>query len=153
MPDTHVKTEVTVTLALDSCVFCSRGKLQQEIIRSNDLCTSLVSRPWFRSGQCLVIPNRHIVTVEELEPHESSAIMAELGRLGALLNEGFGSGIMQKYQPLQRENGIKVNHLHFHIIPRHEHEHGLFPVPEPNDFAGFSHPTDEEVAALVQKLR
>jgi len=79
--------------------------------------------------------------------------MAELGRLSAKLDNGFGTGIMQKYQPLQAENGIKVSHLHFHVFPRTEHEAGLFPVPEPNSFDGFTRPSEAEVTALTESLR
>ncbi len=80
--------------------------------------------------------------------------MAELGRLSLKLDNGFGAGMMQKFQPTQGENGIKVNHLHFHIFPRLEEESGLFPVPEPNDFQdGFSFAPDKTIGDLANKLR
>jgi len=69
-----------------------------------------------------------------------------------MLDEGFGTGVMQKYQPLQPENGVKVNHLHFHVFPRREQEQGLFPTPEPNDFTGFTVPTCEDIRQLINKL-
>lgn len=99
------------------------------------------------------MPNRHIVSAGELSPEEGAAIMGELGRLSLKLDDGFGTGIMQKYQPLQAENGIKVSHLHFHIFPRVEDEPGLFPVPQPNTFDGFTIPSDDEVLAIVDALR
>jgi diadenosine tetraphosphate (Ap4A) HIT family hydrolase len=101
----------------ENCAFCDRPNLEWRTIRAEDLFTSFVSQPWFRAGHCLVIPNRHITTPDELEPKEAAGIMGELGRLSHRLNKGFGSGIMQKYQPLQTENGIKVHHLHFHVFP------------------------------------
>jgi diadenosine tetraphosphate (Ap4A) HIT family hydrolase len=79
--------------------------------------------------------------------------MQELGRLLVLLDEGFGTGIMQKYQPLQTENGIKVNHLHFHIFPREEIEDNLFPTPMPNSFQGFRDPKPAEIKEMVDRLR
>jgi diadenosine tetraphosphate (Ap4A) HIT family hydrolase len=60
---------------------------------------------------------------------------------------------MQKHQPLQAPNGIKVNHLHFHIFPRLENEPELFPVPQPNAFEGFYDPTESKVIKLVEKLK
>lgn len=140
-------------MTAENCNFCDRTSLESRIIRSDELFTSVVSRPWFRAGQCLVIPNRHITTPVELEREEGAAIMSELGRLSLALDVGFGTGIMQKFQPQQSENGIKMNHLHFHVFPRVEHETGLFPVPEPNTFEGFSTPSDEEVAVIIEKLR
>lgn len=135
------------------CAFCDPEHLAWRTIRTGELCMSIVSGPWFRPGHCLVIPKRHIVKSSELEPSEAAEIMMELGRLSLRLDEGYGTGIMQKYQPKQAENGIKVNHLHFHVFPRHEVETGLFPVPEPNSFDGFYTPTEEEVVKLAESLR
>jgi diadenosine tetraphosphate (Ap4A) HIT family hydrolase len=138
----------------DTCPFCDRPNLASRTIRSQQAFSSFVSDPWFRAGQCLVIPNRHVTTLADLTAQEGAAIMTELGRLSDRLDTGYGYGIMQKYQPRQPDNGIKVSHLHFHVFPRFDYEAKLlFPVPEPNSFDGFSRPSDEEVAALVQKLR
>jgi diadenosine tetraphosphate (Ap4A) HIT family hydrolase len=135
------------------CAFCDHANLEEQIIRLGSHSLSVISNPRFRPGQSLVIPNRHVTTVAELNPDESTEVMAELGRLSLVLDEGFGTGIMQKYQPRQAENGIKVNHLHFHVFPRHEEETNLFPTPEPNDFTGFSIPSDDEVNYYLAKLQ
>lgn len=79
--------------------------------------------------------------------------MTELGRLSNLLDEGFGTGIMQKYQPLQAENGIKVNHLHFHVFPRKQQEESLFPVPQPNNFEGFVAAPEPDLRHLIKKVK
>jgi diadenosine tetraphosphate (Ap4A) HIT family hydrolase len=77
----------------------------------------------------------------------------EVGRLEQELDMGYGTGVMQKYQPLQLENGVKMNHLHFHVFPRLENESGLFPVPKPNDFTGFESVDAKELADWAQRLR
>jgi histidine triad (HIT) family protein len=135
------------------CVFCDAERVRGQIIWEGELAFSLISRPRFRPGHCLVIPRRHVTTLAELTEPEGAAIMLELGRLSALLDTGYGSGVMQKYQPRQGENGIKVHHLHLHVFPREEEERGLFPVPQPNGFEGFSHATDEEDQRLLAQLR
>jgi diadenosine tetraphosphate (Ap4A) HIT family hydrolase len=134
------------------CAFCEPRSINERIIRLGRYSTSFLSSPWFRPGHSLVIPNRHITTASELEPNESIEIMAELGRLSLELDQGFGSGIMQKYQPTQSENGIKVNHLHFHVFPRQENEQDLFPTPRPNNFSGFYIPNDTEIKLYTKKL-
>jgi histidine triad (HIT) family protein len=135
------------------CAFCDPEELDWRTIRKDAYMRSIVSNPRFRRGQSLVIPNRHIFEVGELEDAEAASIMKELGRLGMLLDQGFGSGVMQKYQPLQAENGIKVSHLHFHVFPRVLEEVGLFPVPEPNSFDGFTKDSPAEVLAVVEGLK
>ena len=114
---------------------------------------SFASVPQFRPGHVLVVPRRHIESASELLPEESAALMAEIGRLSALLDEGFGYGMMQKFQPTQAENGIKMNHMHVHLFPRQEHEAQLFPTPTPNNFDGFYQPDPAATAALVEHLR
>jgi histidine triad (HIT) family protein len=136
----------------DDCRFCAR-EFEARILFECEYVVSFVSRPWFRQYHCLVIPKRHVVTATELTEVEGSEIMKEIGRLSAALNTGHGTGVMQKYQPLQTENGIKVNHLHFHIFPRFEAENELFPVPTPNSFDGFSLPSNEEIQATITKAK
>jgi diadenosine tetraphosphate (Ap4A) HIT family hydrolase len=136
------------------CAFCDPLSLEERTIRNVRHFLSIVSSPRFRPDHCLVVPERHVSMLFELEPEESAAIMSELGRLSMKLDQGYGTGVMQKYQPTQAENGIKMNHLHFHVFPRQEDESNLFPVPEPNSFEGFTQrPTDAEIAALVHELR
>lgn len=135
------------------CAWCDEKDLQWRTIRTTKLSRSFVSTPWFRDGQCLVVPIRHITSVHELTAEESADIMMELGRLGQLLDNGFGTGIMQKFMPLQGQNGIKMNHLHFHVFPRQEREDGLFPTPYPNDFSAFYQPDRSQVLKLVQLLQ
>ena len=136
----------------DSCSFCDIRPETSHVIRRSDACTSLVSTPWFRYGQCLVIPNRHIEVVSDLEPAESAEIMKELGRLSAVLDGGFGIGIVQKHQPLQAENGIKMRHLHFHVFPRIEADE-LFPTPQPNSFEAFYYPSNKEIQSVIKLAR
>jgi len=138
---------------INLCAFCKQNRLKQRIIRINKFSYSFVSNPWFRTGHCLVVPIRHLTQPSELNKEEASEIMLELARLSSLLDEGYGTGIMQKYQPLQQENEIKQNHLHFHVFPRLKEELHLFPTPEPNDFSGFYISDNDIVQALIQKLK
>lgn len=135
------------------CDFCDIGKLGRLTIRYTDLFASFVSLPSFREGHCLVIPRRHVERLDELTAEEAQSIFSELGRLSRLLDAGYGYGVMQKYMPLQKQNGVKMSHLHFHVFPREEKEDGLFPVPVPNDFSGFHDVSKEQVASLTARLK
>lgn len=137
----------------EACAFCEPQNLEWRTIIGHELFISFVSNPRFREGQCLVVPTRHITSASELNEPEATSIMLELGRLSHKLDRGFGSGIMQKYQPLQAENGVKMNHLHFHVFPRLEEESGLFPTPQPNSFDGFVRASNVEIAELAESLR
>lgn len=137
----------------ESCAFCTIDQEPERIITLNELFVSFVSNPSFRDRQCLVVPRRHITQIHELQPTEAAALFGEVGRVGMLLDTGHGTGVMQKYQPTQPENGIKVSHLHVHVFPRHAEEETLFPVPTPNTFAGFTHLPPEMTADIAKSLR
>ncbi len=135
------------------CAFCDTDIQEERRIRIGRHFFSIISKPWFRPGHSLVIPKRHVTTIAELWPKESAEIMTEIGRLSLLLDQGHGTGMMQKYQPMQNENGIKMNHAHFHVFGRLATEENLFPVPEPNNFDGFYDPSPEEIASIVNTLK
>ncbi len=139
---------------IDTCDFCTLAPpTGDRVIRSNDLIASLVSNPSFRADQCLVIPRRHIETLDELTDEEAVAIIRELGRLAKILDTGFGSGIIQKFQPAKVENGITMKHLHFHVLPRIAEEPGILPVPVPNSPEGFTRLDNDEVNTRAEELR
>lgn len=140
-------------MAQSDCAWCANVGLEKRTIQQTELIRSFVSVPWFRHGHCLVIPLRHVASVDELTTQEASEVLLEAGRLGKLLDVGFGKGIMQKDDPIQPRNGVKMDHLHFHVFPRRKKEDGLFPTPYPNQFSAFHKPTDKEVADLIKRLR
>ena len=135
------------------CDWCNKVDLEWRVIHDRKLCVSFVSKPWFRKGHCLVIPKKHAIQVSELTDQENQEVMDEIGALSNALDNGFGTGVIQKYMPLQSENGVKMDHLHFHVFPRFENEELLFPVPVPNSFAGFYFPTDEEIKKCLEYLK
>jgi hypothetical protein len=55
--------------------------------------------------------------------------------------------------PLQAENDVKMNHLHYHVSPRTSEEECLFPVPSPNSFNGFLMPSNDAVITLARSLK
>ena len=135
------------------CDWCSGHDLEWRTINKSNLIRSFVSKPWFRVGHCLVIPMRHLSSIDDLREDEAANLMLELGRLSKLLDQGFGVGVMQKYMPMQAENSVKMNHLHFHVFPRQKEEQGLFPTPYPNSFESFYIPDTKNVSELVEQLK
>ncbi len=138
-----------------TCPFCAVDDLQWRIIRQREHCYSMVSSSWFRPGHCLVIPRSCITTLDQLSLEQAAELLHEVGQIGAKLDDGYGYGVMLKYQPGQPDNHIKQSHLHFHVFPRwpEDEEPALFPVPVPNNFDGFFYPTLTEVQELIYRLR
>jgi len=99
------------------CVFCDLK--EKYIIASRDGIVLTVALFPYIDGHLLVIPRRHLLTIDQLNPGEISMIFDMVGRGKKILNQGLG---IENYWIILREgNGIKagksVDHLHFHLIP------------------------------------
>lgn len=140
-------------MSVAECRFCNLKGQESRIIKTSEYMISLVPKHSFRNRHCLVIPRRHVTQINQLSNEDSSEIIQEIGRLTDLVDLGFGSGVMQKYQPLQKENGIKMNHIHFHVFPRLQDDNALFPVPEPNTFEGLRETSSEDLSNLLEVTR
>lgn len=69
-------------------------------------------------GHCLVIPRRHIVTLDEATPEEAGALFALIREVKGWVRQrrpadGFTIGVNDGTAA-----GQTVMHLHFHVIPR-----------------------------------
>lgn len=134
----------------ENCAFCSPEQLQERVIRLGELVVSFLSKPAYRPGQTLVIPRRHVKSIEELTDPEIVAVMREVGRVGKILNLSYGWESHQKVAPQQVGNGIAMEHMHYHVVPKHESDE-VFAVPE--SLEAFYIPTDKEIAYYVHKLQ
>lgn len=133
------------------CPFCI---IQSRIIKSNDLAILFYSNPHITEGHLLVCPKRHVEEPWELTEKEilyifSLIFFAEKKLLGKI---GGGFDIRQNYRPFMKQDKVKVDHVHFHIIPR-TYEDKIYQVSEKNDNELWKSLSDEEsdnVRKLIQ---
>lgn len=100
-----------------NCPFCSPT---ERILKQNDSAQVILSNPRKVPGHILVVPKRHIEQPWQLEPNELQDIFSlifdvEQKIIGEL---GDGCDIRQNYRPFLKQSQLKVDHLHFHVIPR-----------------------------------
>lgn len=105
------------------CPFCNLtvDTEKNRVIRSNKLTTTFLSNPRLVEGHTLVIPNRHIEKPWELTSEELLAIFDEIKWVeGQLLDSDLATGvdIRQNYRPFLPQGRIKIDHVHFHVLPR-----------------------------------
>lgn len=108
---------------MNQCPFCDLASdfERQRVIRRNKLTTTFLSNPRLVLGHTLVVPNRHVEKPWELTHEELLAIFDEIKWVqGQLLDAEIADGIdtRQHYRPFLPEDGIKVDHVHFHVLPR-----------------------------------
>ncbi len=141
---------------LEGCKFCDPKSedLRPRLINLGSWCYSALSNPRITRGHALVIPNRHVEDPTEVDERDFIYIQREIIKLQRkiLLEIAPGVDVWQKYQPFVEEGhaGTKMNHVHYHVIPRNPAD-GLLMSPEPGTDT-FSPLCEEERIDMLEIL-
>lgn len=111
------------------CPFCNLDSEKNRTIRKGKLSTIILSNPRLMPGHTLVIPNRHIEQPWGLTKDELLAMFKDITYVSKKLLSTIATGIdvRQNYRPFLAQGRVKVNHVHFHVLPR-TNEDKLFRV-------------------------
>lgn len=111
------------------CVFCDivHKKANSYMISQNKYTTTFLDSSPIAEGHMLVVPNEHVITMDQLEDREAAnELMQSIIGAAHLLVK---AGVCSDYSILQ-DNGEHaeqdIKHVHFHIIPRHANDHVQF---------------------------
>ena len=117
----------------EGCLFCSKlqggNDRRNLILYRGDQSFMILNRFPYTSGHLMVVPNRHVASLEELNEGEMLELMALLKKSlqvlkGALKPDGFNVGMN-----LGREAGAGIEaHVHFHVVPRWNGDTNFMPV-------------------------
>lgn len=90
------------------------------MLKENTQAYILLSNPRKVPGHFLVIPKRHAEKPWELERDEILGIFSLISFVEQRITAASGTGadIRQHYRPFLKEGPTKVNHVHFHVLPR-----------------------------------
>lgn len=133
-----------------NCPFCNPT---ERVLLQNDTAQVILSNPRKVPGHFLVIPKRHIeqpwnVSGQELQDIFSLIFTVEQRILGKL---GEGCDIRQNYRPFMKQNQLKVDHVHFHVIPRALDDY-IYSVSEKYETELFAELDDVERDAVSKLL-
>lgn len=133
------------------CPFCHP---LERVLLENNHAQVMLSDPRKVPGHFLVIPKRHVEKPWELTEAELQAIFGlifgvEQKILGKL---GDGCDIRQNYRPFMAQSKLKLDHVHFHIIPRSLKDY-IYSVAEKYETELFAELDDVERDAVVKLLR
>lgn len=90
-----------------TCGFCEyiAGTREYAFIRRGPVVSSLVNRTQYETGALLIIPNRHLSTVLDLDAATLEAVGIEAQLLSRALVEGFAATGINIFQ----NNGVDAN--------------------------------------------
>lgn len=109
---------------MKECPFCkiweSNGSHSFKALVVGEYCVSVLDQYPVSEGHCLIIPKRHVGSIDELSDVELKDLYTVLHQTKILLTEtylpdGFNIGINEG-----EAAGQTVPHLHIHLIPRYE---------------------------------
>ena len=134
-----------------ACPFCNP---KQRVLKENKHAYVLLSNPRRMEGHFLVIPKRHVEKPTEITDEEITDIfklvkVVQKKIIGALAG---GSDVRQHYRPFLPESRTKVNHIHYHVMPRNFKDR-MFTTMEFIDPSLFEDLTQEEhdrIAGLLE---
>ncbi len=103
-----------------SCPFCEINPQKTFVIEDKEFCRVIFSNPRLKPGHLLVIPKRHVEKPFELNEAERREIFDTVLEYQKKILEKMASGcdIRQNCRPFLPESEIKVDHVHFHLLPR-----------------------------------
>ena len=134
-----------------NCPFCDADK---NAVRSNTRALVILSDPRKVPGHLLVVPRRHVEKPWELTTDELQDIFALVWETEQkLIASGLGDGVdvRQNYRPFLEQSKIKVDHVHFHVIPRASEDY-IYQISEKYDAELFAALDASEAKAVTRQL-
>ena len=114
---------------MENCIFCKIINQQQHgyIISQNESVTVFLDIHPVTEGHVLVVPNEHVEKLHDMNNPET--VTALINTLIDTANLLVKLNICTDYSIIQSNGKYAeqdINHLHFHIIPRHQHDGVVF---------------------------
>lgn len=102
------------------CPFCNINSEKTRVLKEGKFVKVVFSNPRLMAGHLLVVPKRHIEKISDLNKDEQEELFKTIIEFQERILSKVTSGcdIRQNYRPFQKQDRLKVNHLHFHLLPR-----------------------------------
>lgn len=131
----------------ENCIFCklASGEFSSATIYEDDLFRVILDISPAAKGHALCLPKRHIANIFELDGKESEAALSVIKKVCTAMKKTLNCDGINVLQNNGTAAGQSVFHLHFHMIPRYDHDDVIIP------WKTLSY-EDGEAAALAAKI-
>jgi histidine triad (HIT) family protein len=104
------------------CPFCDylSGAARCAFVTRSPLVSSFLNRAQFERGAVLLVPNRHLESLLELDRALMVAVYSEAQRVARAMIGGLGAAGLNMFQNNGIHAGQSVSHFHVHLVPRYE---------------------------------
>lgn len=103
-----------------NCPFCNIDTKRTITIREGRYALVVLSNPRLVDGHLLIIPKRHIERPSLMTEEEKREVFDTVLEFQEKILNKFSSGcdIRQNCRPFQKQSNLKINHIHYHLLPR-----------------------------------
>jgi len=110
---------------MPDCIFCQiiQGKLPCAKVFENDIVISFLDINPVSAGHTLVVPKVHYETLFDIPETELKACAVAAKFIAKAVMKGTNAAGLNLFQNNYRPAGQLIDHIHFHLIPRHPHDH------------------------------
>ncbi len=131
------------------CVFCelAAGTLPCQVVYEDEHVMAFMDVGPIVKGHVLVIPRRHMGTLQEAPDSVLPALLTTVRAVAQAQTSGLHAQGVNVLQNNGAVAGQVVPHLHFHVIPRYEHDGHRW------RWNPMSYDSPEEMAATASTLR
>jgi histidine triad (HIT) family protein len=132
-----------------SCIFCriGRGEIPASVVLETPEAMAFLDVSPLNPGHVLLIPRSHAASLPDLDDDLAAATARLLPRLCRAVRAATGAQGLNVLVNTGRVAGQSVDHVHWHIIPRHEGDALRWPWP------ASSYATDEARDAMKRAIR
>ncbi|HET6630598.1 MAG TPA: HIT family protein [Woeseiaceae bacterium] len=107
--------------AHEGCPFCDylAGETPCAFVLRGDRVSAFLNRAQYEHGALLLVPNRHVATILDLDEELMQALYGAAQRIAQALIDAFGAVGMNMFQNNGVRAGQTIAHLHIHLVPRY----------------------------------
>ncbi len=137
-----------------NCPFCNI-KPGEKILKNGKNILVILSNPRLMPGHVLVIPKKHVLKPSEMDEETRKELLNTIIEYQEKITSQLSKGcdIRQNYRPFLKQDHIKVDHVHFHLLPR-EFEDELYQktqISEREIFKGLNDEEKEKFSKLLME--
>ena len=103
-----------------SCIFCriAAGEIPAEIVAKDDGAVAFLDIAPLADGHTVVIPRRHVATIEAMSADDARNVFAMVARLAGPVRTAVGAAGTTIGINDGEATGQTIPHVHVHIVPR-----------------------------------
>jgi histidine triad (HIT) family protein len=132
------------------CLFCRivSGEVPSRVVVKDEAVTAFLDLRQPHRGHTLVVPNRHVENLYDLEDEDGRAVIACARRVARAAHAAFAPEGLSLWQSNGPAAFQEVPHFHLHVMPRWVGD-GLLRI-YPQRLQGLSHEELDDQAAAIR---